>query len=116
MTVSMIVTCPYSIAAMIPTFLLTGYYMVRVSALKRIGSESLNLQNVCIDRKIELHCMNCGTNYDQRPCATCGSVTTRLVREKENGFPFIFFHFPIFASACQKNVQNYYILYIIGTD
>jgi len=36
MTVSMIVSCPYSIAAMIATFLLMGYYIVRMRALKRI--------------------------------------------------------------------------------
>jgi hypothetical protein len=70
-----------------------------------VNSETYKML-VLIER-IELHCMNCGTNYDQRSCATCGSVTTRLVREKEK---WISFHFLIFASACQKNVQNYYYL------
>jgi hypothetical protein len=61
--------------------------------------------------KIDRYCMNSGTYYDQRSCATCGSMTTRL---RENGFSLFF---SSLLPACQKkHSELFIILYVIAID
>ena len=55
--------------------------------------------------KTQLHHMNCGANYNQASCATCGNMTRRLSYGKRKiRFSFIFLFLLLHAT---KNIQNH---------